>query len=108
MGWLKRSNDWGERMCKELRGMVHNSGSHESVTMKVTLSRPGKEFDHYDGPRSHCAVTSSKWDSRTAMVFTTLQIVLIVWVKLRRRCRVVPYSNTPCSRLRRYVIVGIS
>nr|BAD28813.1 hypothetical protein [Oryza sativa Japonica Group] len=23
----------------------------------------------------------------------------IVWVKLDRRCRVVEYSNTPCSRL---------
>uniref|UniRef100_A0A0D9YCP5 Uncharacterized protein n=1 Tax=Oryza glumipatula TaxID=40148 RepID=A0A0D9YCP5_9ORYZ len=29
-----------------------------------------QEFNHYDEPRPHCAVTSSKWDSRTAMVFT--------------------------------------
>uniref|UniRef100_A0A0E0RGT0 Uncharacterized protein n=1 Tax=Oryza rufipogon TaxID=4529 RepID=A0A0E0RGT0_ORYRU len=29
-----------------------------------------QEFDHYDEPKPHCAVTSSKWDLRTALLFS--------------------------------------
>uniref|UniRef100_I1QXN3 Uncharacterized protein n=1 Tax=Oryza glaberrima TaxID=4538 RepID=I1QXN3_ORYGL len=58
-----------------------------------------QEFDHYDEPRPHCAVTSSKWDLRTALVSSALQTVDIVWVKLDSLCRgELNHSNVPYSR----------
>ncbi|BAH94450.1 Os09g0129800, partial [Oryza sativa Japonica Group] len=39
------------------------------------------------------------WSNITPCYFSARPAVGIVWVKLDRRCRVVEYSNTPCSRL---------
>ncbi|KAB8102563.1 hypothetical protein EE612_034273, partial [Oryza sativa] len=78
--------DWGERMCKEVGGMVNNGGTRESSN-QVALLRPSKcptaRTDQYPTR----AVTSSKWDLRTALVSSALQTVDIVWVKLDSLCR---------------------
>uniref|UniRef100_I1PU15 Uncharacterized protein n=1 Tax=Oryza glaberrima TaxID=4538 RepID=I1PU15_ORYGL len=63
------------------------------------LAYARQEFDHYDEPRPHCAVTSSKWDLRTALVSSALQTVDIVWVKLDSLCRgELNHLNVPYSR----------
>ncbi|BAT01158.1 Os07g0417766, partial [Oryza sativa Japonica Group] len=90
--------DWGERMRKEVGGMVHNGGTRESSD-HVALPRPGKcptaRTDQYPTR----AVTSSKWDLRTALVSSALQTVNIVWVKLDSLCRgELNHSNVPYSR----------
>uniref|UniRef100_A0A0E0ID77 Uncharacterized protein n=1 Tax=Oryza nivara TaxID=4536 RepID=A0A0E0ID77_ORYNI len=58
-----------------------------------------QEFDHYDEPRPHCAVTSSKWDLRTALLFSAQLAVGIMRVKLDNLYRgELNHSNVPYSR----------
>uniref|UniRef100_A0A0D9YGQ0 Uncharacterized protein n=1 Tax=Oryza glumipatula TaxID=40148 RepID=A0A0D9YGQ0_9ORYZ len=65
----------------------------------VGFMKAWQEFDHYDEPRPHCAVTSSKWDLRTALVSSALQTIDIVRVKLDSLCRgELNHSNVPYSR----------
>ncbi len=78
--------------------MVHNGGTRESSD-QVALLRPSKcptaRTDQYPTR----AITSSKWDLRTALVSSVLQTVDIVWVKLDSLCRgELNHSNVPYSR----------
>ncbi len=66
--------------------MVHNGGTCESsdhVALLMPSKCPTARTDQY--PTS--AVTSSKWDLRTALVSSALQTIDIVWVKLDSLCR---------------------
>ncbi len=85
-------------MRKEVGGMVHNGGTRESSD-QVALLRPSKcpatRTDQYPTR----AVTSSKWDLRTALLFSAQLAVGIVWVKLDSLCRgELNHSNVPYSR----------
>uniref|UniRef100_A0A0E0Q7M8 Uncharacterized protein n=1 Tax=Oryza rufipogon TaxID=4529 RepID=A0A0E0Q7M8_ORYRU len=59
-----------------------------------------QEFDHYDEPRPHYAVTSSNWDLRKRLCCSQPKLAVgIVRVKLDSLCRgELNHSNVPYSR----------